>query len=80
MGNLARRDGPLEVRVEKDSSTDAVLQTHGGIDPDNEVKGPKLLLLHIGLCLCTFLVGLVEPLFTHVASISIANPWNRTST
>ncbi|PWY71323.1 MFS general substrate transporter [Aspergillus eucalypticola CBS 122712] len=29
-----------------------------GIDPDNEVKGPKLLLLHIGLCPCTFLVGL----------------------
>ncbi|GFN13728.1 MDR family MFS transporter [Aspergillus tubingensis] len=58
MGNLARRDAPLEMRVEKDISTDAILQTDGGIDPDNEVKGPKLLLLHIGLCLCTFLVGL----------------------
>ena len=30
------------------------------IDPDNEVKGIKLLLIHTGICLCTFLVGLVS--------------------
>ncbi|RDK42371.1 hypothetical protein M752DRAFT_283758 [Aspergillus phoenicis ATCC 13157] len=29
------------------------------IGPENEVKGPKLLLLHTGLCLCIFLVGLL---------------------
>ncbi|KAI0201103.1 major facilitator superfamily domain-containing protein [Astrocystis sublimbata] len=28
------------------------------IDPENEVTGVKLLLIHISLCLCTFLVGL----------------------
>ncbi|KAK8043768.1 MFS general substrate transporter [Apiospora phragmitis] len=28
------------------------------IDPANEVRGTKLLLIHTALCLCTFLVGL----------------------
>jgi MFS family permease len=32
----------------------------GGIDPENEVTGAKLILLHTGLCLCTFLTGLVS--------------------
>ena len=30
------------------------------IDPENEVKGIKLLLIHTGICLCTFLIGLVS--------------------
>jgi hypothetical protein len=30
------------------------------IDPENEVTGIKLLLIYIGICLCTFLVGLVS--------------------
>ena len=30
------------------------------IDPENEVTGAKLLLIHIGICLCTFLIGLVS--------------------
>jgi hypothetical protein len=30
------------------------------IDPQNEVTGAKLLLIHAGLCLCTFLIGLVR--------------------
>jgi len=29
-------------------------------DPENEVTGVKLLLIHIGICLCTFLIGLVS--------------------
>ena len=32
---------------------------NGGIDPENEIKGVRLLLLHIAISLCTFLVGLV---------------------
>ncbi|KUI71222.1 Putative HC-toxin efflux carrier TOXA [Cytospora mali] len=32
--------------------------TNEDIDPANEVQGVKLLLIHIGICLCTFLVGL----------------------
>ncbi|KAJ8133036.1 hypothetical protein O1611_g589 [Lasiodiplodia mahajangana] len=31
---------------------------HDDIDPENEVTGLKLLLIHIALCLSTFLVGL----------------------
>jgi hypothetical protein len=30
------------------------------IDPENEVKGLKLLVIHTGICLCTFLIGLVK--------------------
>jgi ABC-type Fe3+ transport system permease subunit len=29
------------------------------IDPANEVQGTRLILIHIAICLCTFLVGLV---------------------
>lgn len=30
----------------------------GNIDPANEIQGLKLILIHVALCLCTFLVGL----------------------
>ena len=30
------------------------------IDPDNEVRGMKLIIIHLAICLCTFLVGLVS--------------------
>ena len=30
------------------------------IDPENEITGIRLLLLHIGLCLTTFITGLVS--------------------
>lgn len=30
------------------------------IDPENEVRGAKLLVIHLAICLCTFLVGLVS--------------------
>ncbi|XDG05654.1 hypothetical protein ABKA04_005269 [Annulohypoxylon sp. FPYF3050] len=30
----------------------------GDIDPANEVQGVRLLLIHISICLCTFLIGL----------------------
>lgn len=30
------------------------------IDPTNEVQGTKLVLIHLSICLCTFLVGLVS--------------------
>ena len=39
------------------------------IDPENEVKGIKLLLIHTGICLCTFLVGLVSRRFHQRPSI-----------
>lgn len=31
----------------------------GDIDPANEIQGLKLILIHLSVCLCTFLVGLV---------------------
>ena len=37
-----------------------LLDDDGGIDPENEITGPRLLLVHTGLCLCTLLVGLVR--------------------
>ena len=30
------------------------------IDPANEVQGARLVLIHLAICLCTFLVGLVS--------------------
>ena len=39
------------------------------IDPENEVKGIKLLMIHIGICLCTFLIGLVSYSFNVVSLV-----------
>ncbi|OTA98605.1 hypothetical protein M426DRAFT_17239 [Hypoxylon sp. CI-4A] len=59
-------DGTLkeDLTLEKKEAptTQAVTETENDInddiDPENEVQGVKLLLIHISLCLCTFLVGL----------------------
>ena len=40
------------------SSRDSAQET--SIDPENEITGTRLLLLHIGLCLTTFITGLVS--------------------
>ncbi|KAI1420133.1 MFS general substrate transporter [Xylaria sp. FL1777] len=37
---------------------DAQDDINDDIDPENEVIGVKLLLIHIAICLCTFLIGL----------------------
>ncbi|KAI9034945.1 uncharacterized protein KD926_004993 [Aspergillus affinis] len=37
-----------------------VSEDEGGIAPGNEITDLRLLLIHIGLCLCTFLVGLIR--------------------
>lgn len=50
----------------------------GDIDPEDEVKGVKLLILHIGLCLCTFLVGLVWEFLKNVVRTRIADHGRRT--
>ena len=61
-----------EIQVEDDAGRDPrqhVLETgskpeeeeeDGSIDPENEVTGIRLIVLHTGLCLCTLLVGLVS--------------------
>jgi hypothetical protein len=63
---------PTQNDTKQDSTTEAA-QTENGvhvennetgpdysIDPENEVTGAKLILIHIGICLCTFLIGLVK--------------------
>ena len=53
-------DAQLESPREKDSSNNAEKEApEMDIDPENEVKGIKLILIHTGICLCTFLIGLV---------------------
>ena len=44
------------------------------IDPSNEVQGLKLILIHLAICLCTFLVGLVS--FHIILSMCTANTSN----
>ncbi|RYC62856.1 hypothetical protein CHU98_g3353 [Xylaria longipes] len=48
---------------DKDKSPESLVnatqdETNDDIDPENEVTGVKLLLIHIAICLCTFLIGL----------------------
>ncbi|ROV99110.1 hypothetical protein VMCG_06591 [Cytospora schulzeri] len=45
---------------QKSGTDDAVrIDINEDIDPANEVKGTKLILIHLAICLCTFLVGLL---------------------
>ena len=46
------RQAPVQDATKSDISAD--------IDPANEVQGPKLVLIHFAVCLCTFLIGLVS--------------------
>lgn len=45
-------DKPADPSVDNNMNED--------IDPENEVQGMKLVLIHTAICLCTFLVGLVS--------------------
>ncbi|KAJ5727076.1 MFS general substrate transporter [Penicillium malachiteum] len=56
---METKDLTIHESSDPDESRKEVNQLDGGIDPRNEIKGLKLLLLHIALSLCTFLVGLV---------------------
>lgn len=44
---------------ESSSQKEGEIDISQDIDPENEVTGIKLVLIHIAICLCTFLVGLV---------------------
>jgi MFS family permease len=54
----------INISVEKEQesfrSNAAKLDISEDIDPRNEVQGTKLVLIHIAICLCTFLVELVS--------------------
>lgn len=43
-----------------DSSLDQRNDMNQDVDPENEIQGIKLVLIHTAICLCTFLVGLVS--------------------
>ncbi|AEO62944.1 uncharacterized protein THITE_2141153 [Thermothielavioides terrestris NRRL 8126] len=49
-GDDKNNKSPRKAAVAVDISED--------IDPANEVKGTKLVLIHVAICLCTFLIGL----------------------
>ncbi|KAI1656409.1 MFS general substrate transporter [Daldinia decipiens] len=53
----ASHDKKEEILVAQDDASNGN-DVSQDIDPKNEVTGVKLLLIHISLCLCTFLVGL----------------------
>jgi hypothetical protein len=60
-----------DTETKKDSINDGVSEKGPGvvaaseavqddsIDADNEITGPRLLLIHMAFCLCIFLSGLV---------------------
>ncbi|KAM0817451.1 putative Major facilitator superfamily (MFS) profile domain-containing protein [Seiridium cardinale] len=50
-GSLAKEEAPASNDASKTDIS-------GDIDPSNEVQGTKLILIHLSICLCTFLVGL----------------------
>ncbi|KAJ8119220.1 hypothetical protein ONZ43_g3789 [Nemania bipapillata] len=52
---LVEKEQQQQQPAEKSDATPVVLED---IDPRNEVKGTKLVLIHLSICLCTFLVGL----------------------
>lgn len=58
-------DTPNAKSEQKPVGSEDVTTTHinEDIDPANEVKGTKLALIHLSICLCTFLVGLVSRSF-----------------
>lgn len=64
MGKRLERQHPLDEQGEKqaESTDDNKPSVHpeATVDPANEYKGTKLLLIHIAICLCNFLVGLVR--------------------
>ena len=63
-----KSDPQLEPSPEIDSSKSAEKDAPKmDIDPENEVTGIKLLLIHTGICLCTFLIGLVSCSFEKLA-------------
>lgn len=48
----------------KDTENEDSVET--SIDPENEVQGMRLILIHTAICLSTFLVGLVlHPTVSH---------------
>lgn len=59
--NDTEKDAQLEPLRGNNSTAGAEKEaSETDIDPENEVRGIKLLLIHTGICLCTFLIGLVS--------------------
>ncbi|OTA69244.1 MFS general substrate transporter [Hypoxylon sp. EC38] len=55
----ALQDAVNDKAEQESDGTDAmIIDINEDIDPANEVRGTKLVLIHLSICLCTFLVGL----------------------
>ncbi len=66
-GNIA---GKEQQPVGRDTTAPVVNED---IEPENEVQGMKLILIHLSICLCTFLVGLVSRLPDCLATTSVCH-------
>lgn len=62
----SRESGSANKVQEEDRRNNA----ENDIDPANEVKGVKLYVIHTGICLCTFLIGLVGSFHVKEKTIS----------
>lgn len=67
MANARTHSDEVDMKIKEHASQQPKLDD-ATIDPENEVTGIKLLLIHIGICLCTFLIGLVIVLAKLVVS------------
>jgi hypothetical protein len=54
-----KNDTISDAKLGNDAEVNDPILSENSIDPENEITGVKLILIHIGLCLSTFLVGLV---------------------
>lgn len=57
MLNKATEEKAIDTETRNDERPDAN-DISEDIDPENEVTGPKLYLIHFAICLCTLIVGL----------------------
>lgn len=55
---------------DKDLPHTSASQVEESIDPENEIVGARLLLIHIGTTLATFLAGLVGTPDTYSATMT----------
>jgi MFS family permease len=51
-------DAKSDLKIASKDVDTAKIDISDDIDPANEVQGTKLVLIHLAICLCTFLVGL----------------------
>jgi hypothetical protein len=59
-GDTTRAVDTPQATAKEEDSADTVAPIDDSIDPENEIVGIRLLLIHIGITLSSFLAGLVN--------------------